>query len=56
MRCALIALDSIGEEPLVAVWQDTDFKPGQSAFYYVRALQITTPHYSLLDSIALKID
>jgi hypothetical protein len=48
--------NGIGDEQLSAVWQDPDFDPARSAFYYVRVLQIPTPRYSLLDSIALGID
>jgi len=48
--------NSIGDEQLSAVWTDPDFEPGQTAFYYVRVLQIPTPRYSLLDSIALGTD
>ena len=48
--------NTIGAEQLTAFWQDPDFDPGQDAFYYARVLQIPTPRYSLLDSIALGID
>ncbi len=48
--------NTIGDEQLSAVWQDPDFDPEQGAFYYARVLQIPTPRYSLLDSIALGID
>jgi hypothetical protein len=48
--------NSIGAAQLMAVWTDPEFDPAQSAFYYVRALEIPTPRYSLLDAIALGID
>ena len=48
--------NDIGDPQLLTVWVDPDFNPGQSAVYYVRVLQIPTPRYSLLDSIALQID
>lgn len=48
--------NTIGAKQLVAVWADPDFDPTQHAFYYARVLQIPTPRYSLLDSIALGID
>jgi hypothetical protein len=48
--------NSIGAAQLTAMWTDPDFDPAQNAFYYARVLQIPTPRYSLLDSIALGID
>jgi len=45
--------NSIGAPLLRASWQDPAFDPAQSAFYYVRVLQIPTPRHSLLDAIAL---
>ncbi len=48
--------NSIGNSQLSVVWSDPDFDAGQSAFYYVRVLQIPTPRHSLLDAIALGID
>ncbi len=48
--------NTIGAEQLTAFWEDPDFDPAQNAFYYARVLQIPTPRYSLLDSIALGID
>jgi hypothetical protein len=47
---------TIGAPSLTAVWTDPDFDPEQRAFYYVRALQIPTPRYSLLDALALGIN
>lgn len=48
--------NDIGEPELRTYWQDPDFDPSQSAFYYVRVLEIPTPRYSLLDAIALGVD
>jgi len=48
--------NTIGAVQLATVWTDPDFDPGQSAFYYVRVLEIPTPRHSLLDAIALGID
>ncbi|MEI8598454.1 DUF3604 domain-containing protein [Vibrio sp. M60_M31a] len=48
--------NTIGAPELTAFWQDPDFSPEQNAFYYVRALEIPTPRYSLLDAIKLGID
>jgi hypothetical protein len=48
--------NTIGAAELAAAWTDPEFDPNQPAFYYVRALEIPTPRYSLLDAIALGID
>lgn len=48
--------NTIGDSQLKAFWVDPDFDPSQHAFYYVRALEIPTPRYSLIDSIAMNID
>jgi hypothetical protein len=45
--------NTIGSPRLTAVWQDPEFDPAQSAFYYVRVLQIPTARHSLLDKLAL---
>ncbi len=48
--------NDIGAVELKTVWRDPQFDPSQSAFYYVRVLEIPTPRYSLLDAIALGVD
>jgi hypothetical protein len=48
--------NSIGATQLATVWTDPDFKPDQTAFYYVRVLEIPTPRHSLYDAVALGID
>jgi hypothetical protein len=48
--------NSIGETALSVAWTDPGFDAQQSAFYYVRVLEIPTPRYSLLDAIALGLD
>lgn len=48
--------DSIGAPQLGVVWTDPQFEVGQSAFYYVRVLQIPTARHSLLDAVALGLE
>jgi len=48
--------NSIGQPEFSLRWTDPDFGPQQSAFYYVRVLQIPTPRNGLLDSLALELD
>lgn len=45
--------NDIGAPNLQAAWTDPDYHSGQSAFYYVRVLEIPTPRHSLLDALAL---
>ena len=42
--------NTIGEPLLAAFWEDPDFEPGQSAFYYVRVLEIPTPRWTTYDA------
>ena len=46
--------NTIGAGQLATTWEDPEFDPRQSAFYYVRVLQIPTPRHSLYDAVALK--
>ncbi|WP_221932883.1 DUF3604 domain-containing protein [Thalassotalea sp. PS06] len=48
--------NSIGAQQFTVAWEDPNFNPAQHSFYYVRALEIPTPRYSLLDAIKLGID
>lgn len=42
--------NSIGDPVLAVVWQDLDFDPDELAFYYVRVIEIPTPHWTAYDA------
>jgi hypothetical protein len=48
--------NDIGSPRLATVWRDPDFDASQSAFYYVRVLEIPTPRHALFDAVALGLD
>ena len=47
-------LNSIGAPYLAALWQDPEFSTEQSAFYYVRVLEIPTPRWPLHDRVRIE--
>jgi hypothetical protein len=47
--------NTIGEAFMAAWWEDPDFDPGQSAFYYVRVMEIPTPSWLVYDRKRLGI-
>ncbi|MGR3662179.1 MAG: DUF3604 domain-containing protein [Paracoccaceae bacterium] len=48
--------NSIGSGFLQAHWSDPDFDSSQSAFYYVRALEIPTPRWTTIDAKVFGVD
>lgn len=42
--------NTIGDAMLAAYWEDPDFDPAESAFYYVRVLEIPTPRWTTYDA------
>ncbi|MCK5547033.1 MAG: DUF3604 domain-containing protein, partial [Rhodospirillaceae bacterium] len=42
--------NTIGDPVLVSFWTDPDFDPKQSAFYYVRVIEIPTPRWTAYDA------
>jgi hypothetical protein len=45
--------NTIGASELAAIWTDPDFDADESAFYYVRVLEIPTPRWVLYDKVRL---
>ena len=48
--------NSIGSPELIGVWQDPDFAPNQSAFYYARVIEIPTPRWTAYEARRFGID
>lgn len=47
--------NTIGAPELRAVWRDPEWRAGQQAFYYVRALEIPTPRWTAFDVVRFGI-
>ena len=45
--------NTIGASELATVWTDPDFDADESAFYYVRVIEIPTPRWVLYDKVRL---
>ncbi len=48
--------NTIGDPLFAAHWTDPDFDPNESAFYYVRVLEIPTPRWTTYDAAFYGID
>ena len=46
--------NAIGDSQLLTFWQDPDFDPSESAFYYARVLEIPTPRWTTYDAVRYK--
>ena len=42
--------NTIGEPEMITVWEDPDFDPGLSAFYYARVIEIPTPRWTAYEA------
>ena len=48
--------NTIGDAIMATHWRDPDFDPAESAFYYVRVLEIPTPRWTTYDAAFYGID
>ena len=48
--------NDIGSVSLQTKWTDPEFDADQSAFYYLRVLEIPTPRWTTYDAVALGVD
>jgi hypothetical protein len=47
--------NSIGSPELIGLWQDPDFDPKLSAFYYARVIEIPTPRWTAYEALRFEI-
>jgi len=48
--------NTIGDASLKTLWSDPEFDANQSAFYYVRVLEIPTPRWTTFDAVKFGVD
>lgn len=48
--------NTIGASELATIWTDPDFDPAESAFYYLRVLEIPTPRWVVYDKLRFGIE
>jgi len=48
--------NDVGAISLKSKWTDPTFDPKQSAFYYLRVLEIPTPRWTTYDAVLLGVD
>ncbi|MFD0978249.1 DUF3604 domain-containing protein [Tropicimonas aquimaris] len=48
--------NTIGASELIGVWEDPDFDPSQSAFYYARVIEIPTPRWTAYEAVRFGIE
>jgi hypothetical protein len=48
--------NTIGAPALIAVWEDPDFDPQQSAFYYARVIEIPTPRWTAYEALRFGLE
>lgn len=47
--------NTVGAEAFNGIFEDPDFDPSQSAFYYARVIEIPTPRWTLYDAVRFKL-
>ena len=48
--------ENYGDDKIVTLWEDNNYRSDQNAFYYVRVLQNPTCRWSSYDSLRLGIE
>jgi hypothetical protein len=48
--------NTIGDAFMAAYWEDPEFDPDESAFYYVRVLEIPTPRWTTYDAAFFDVE